>query len=72
VKQSFCRAEKQSFAKTGSGHTGNEPEPTPVLAQDLGYYHPLTKATSVDKGDYTLSVGLSSAHITATTTLTLK
>ena len=34
-----------------------------VPIADLGYYHPLTKKTSVDPGSYTLQVGASSAQL---------
>jgi hypothetical protein len=43
-----------------------------VPLEDLGYYHPLTKAAGVDRGSYTLYVGSSSARLSAHTTLTLK
>lgn len=42
-----------------------------VQTEDLGYFHPLTKTTSVDTGVYTLHVGASSADLHATTKLIL-
>jgi beta-glucosidase len=43
-----------------------------VPTNDLGYWHPLSKSTSVDTGTYTLSVGTSSATLHDTTTLTIQ
>lgn len=43
-----------------------------VPISDLGYWHPLSKSTSVDTGTYTLSVGTSSANLHDTTTLTIQ
>jgi beta-glucosidase len=40
-----------------------------IPLEDLGYYHPLTGATTVDAGSYTLFVGRSAADICATTSL---
>ena len=41
-----------------------------VHVEDLGYFHPLTKQTSVDAGVYTLYVGVDSAHLSSSATLT--
>lgn len=43
-----------------------------VPTSDLGYWHPLTKSTSVDTGVYTLSVGTNSADLHDTLTLTIQ
>ena len=42
-----------------------------IPLEDLGYYHPLTGATTVDTGSYALFVGRSAGDICATTSLTV-
>ena len=40
-----------------------------IPLEELGYFHPLTDKTSVDPGEYTLSVGRSAGDLSATRTL---
>ena len=59
-----------AFAKVERSTTAKVTLTIPL--EDLGYWHPLTKTTSVDKGSYTLYVGTSSAKLSAHINLTLK
>lgn len=59
-----------AFAKIERSATSSVTLTIPV--EDLGYFHPLTKTTSVDVGSYTLYLGTSSANLHAQTTLTLR